>query len=76
MGEGRAIYGEPIIYNYGLITYMDWAYSAELVGAGKLVSYARADFKPFDWSCCQFSCASSSILDFVRKFPTGVINTL
>lgn len=59
MGEGRAIYGEPIIYNYGLITYMDWAYSAEIGwGPANLVSYARADFKPFDWSCCQFGCAS------------------
>ncbi|WP_163326248.1 nucleoside hydrolase-like domain-containing protein [Draconibacterium mangrovi] len=58
MGEGRAIYGEPIIFNYGLITYMDWEKSGELgwgpVGTGS----KRADFKPFDWSICQFGCAS------------------
>ncbi|MFH0841207.1 MAG: nucleoside hydrolase-like domain-containing protein [Bacteroidota bacterium] len=59
MGEGKAIYGEPIIYNYGLITYMDWAKSAELGwGPESLKGRPRADFKPFDWSICQFGCAS------------------
>ena len=59
MGEGRAIYGEPIIYNYGLITYMDWAKSAELGwGPENLADFPRADFKPYDWSICQFGCAS------------------
>ena len=59
MGEGRAIYGEPIIYNYGLITYMDWAKSAELGwGPANLSTYERIDYKPFDWSVCQFGCAS------------------
>lgn len=59
MGEGRAIYGEPIIYNYGLITYMDWGKSAELGwGPENIKSYPRADFKPFDWGFCQFGCAS------------------
>lgn len=58
-GEGRAIYGEPFIYNYGLITYMDWAKSAELGwGPASLASYQRADFEPYDWSMCQFGCAS------------------
>jgi len=58
-GEGRAIYGEPIIYNYGLITYMDWAKSAELGwGPESLADFKRADFKPYDWSICQFGCAS------------------
>jgi len=58
-GEGRAIFGEPIIYNYGLITYMDWAKSAELGwGPESLAGFQRADFKPYDWSICQFGCAS------------------
>jgi len=59
MGEGRAIYGEPIIYNYGLITTMDWAKSAELGwGPANLSTYPRADYEPFDWGFCQFGCAS------------------
>jgi len=59
MGEGRAIYGEPLIYNYGLITYMDWAKSAELGwGPLSLLSRPRADFKPYDWGFSQFGCAS------------------
>ena len=58
-GEGRAIFGEPIIYNYGLITYMDWAKSAELGwGPANLAEFPRVDFKPYDWSICQFGCAS------------------
>ena len=59
MGEGRAIYGEPIIYNYGLTTVMDWGKSAELGwGPANLISYPRADYEPFDWGFCQFGCAS------------------
>ncbi len=59
MGEGRAIYGEPIIYNYGLIPYMDWGKSAELGwGPESIKSYPRADYEPFDWGFCQFGCAS------------------
>ncbi len=59
MGEGRSIFGEPIIYNYGLITYMDWAKSAELGwGPESLKDFKRADFKPFDWGICQFGTAS------------------
>lgn len=59
MGEGRSIYGEPIIYNYGLITYMDWGKSAELGwGPASMIGMKRADFKPNDWSICQFGCAS------------------
>ncbi|MDH6357925.1 nucleoside hydrolase-like domain-containing protein [Parabacteroides sp. PF5-9] len=59
MGEGRALYGEPIIYNYGLITYMDWAKSAELGwGPENLKTYPRADYMPFDWAFCQFGAAS------------------
>ncbi|MEZ5072983.1 MAG: DUF1593 domain-containing protein [Bacteroidales bacterium] len=59
MGEGRAIFGEPIIYNYGLITYIDWGKSAELGwGPESIKEYPRADFEPFDWGFCQFGCAS------------------
>ena len=59
MGEGRALYGEPIIYNYGLTTVMDWGKSAELGwGPANLISYPRADYEPFDWGFCQFGCAS------------------
>lgn len=59
MGEGRAVFGEPLIYNYGLITYMDWATSAKLGwGPANLASRPRVDFDPFDWMCCQFGCSS------------------
>lgn len=58
MAEGRAIYGEPIIYNYGLIDYMDWATSAELGwGPESLKGRARADYEPYSWAFCQFGCA-------------------
>jgi len=59
MGEGRAIFGEPLIYNYGLITYMDWARSAEMGwGVETLKSFERVDYDPFSWAFCQFGCAS------------------
>lgn len=58
MAEGRAIYGEPIIYNYGLIDYMDWGESARLGwGPEALVSYPRANYEPYSWAFCQFGCA-------------------
>lgn len=58
MAEGRAIYGEPIIYNYGLIDYMDWGKSAELGwGPENLKTYPRADYEPYSWAFCQFGCA-------------------
>lgn len=57
MGEGRAIYGEPLIYNYGLIDYMDWGESARLGwGPASLSSYPRADYEPYSWAFCQFGC--------------------
>lgn len=57
MDEGRALYGEPLIFNYPLLTYLDWGKADELGWDGKKNS-PRADHKPFDWSCCQFGCAS------------------
>lgn len=67
MAEGRAVFGEPLIYNYGLINYMDWGLSAKLGwGPASLVNYPRYEFDPFDWMCCQFGC--SSYIDFgLRK---------
>lgn len=63
MGEGRAVFGEPLIYNYGLITYMDWGLSAKLGwGPENLSSRPRYEFDPFDWMCCQFGC--SGYIDF------------
>ena len=59
MAEGRAIYGEPIIYNYGLIDYMDWALSSEQGwGPVNLGSRPRAEYEPYSWGFCQFGCAS------------------
>ncbi len=59
MAEGRAIYGEPLIYNYGLIDYMDWGESARLGwGPASLVAYPRANYEPYSWAFCQFGCAS------------------
>lgn len=58
MAEGRAIYGEPIIYNYGLIDYMDWGESARQGwGPENLKTYPRADYEPYSWAFCQFGCA-------------------
>lgn len=58
MGEGRAVYGEPFIYNYGLIDYMDWGESARQGwGPESLMSYPKAQYKPYDWAFCQFGCA-------------------
>ncbi len=58
MAEGRAIYGEPIIYNYGLIDYMDWGESARQGwGPENLKTYPRADYEKYSWAFCQFGCA-------------------
>ena len=59
MAEGRAIYGEPLIYNFGLIDYIDWAQAAEQGWAAEgLKSFKRVDYEPFSWGFCQFGCAS------------------
>ena len=58
MAEGRAIYGEPIIYNYGLIDYMDWGESARQGwDPENLKTYPRADYERYSWAFCQFGCA-------------------
>lgn len=58
MAEGRAIFGEPYIYNYGLIDFMDWGESArEGWGPESISSFPRAQYKPYDWAFCQFGCA-------------------
>ncbi len=68
MGEGRAIYGEPLIYNYGLITYMDWAESARQGwGPEGLLERPRMDFDPYDWMACQFGCASFINIGFRKE---------
>lgn len=59
MAEGRAVFGEPYIYNYGLIDFMDWGLSARMGwGPESLMTYPRAQYKPYDWAFCQFGCAS------------------
>ena len=59
MAEGRSIYGEPLVYNYGLIDYIDWGESARQGwGPAELVDYPRANYEPYAWGFCQFGCAS------------------
>ena len=58
MAEGRPIFGEPYIYNYGVIDFMDWGLSAQLGwGPESLKTYPRADYQKYDWAFCQFGCA-------------------
>ena len=60
MAEGRAIFGEPICYNYGLIDYIDWGEASDLGWGGKRHAdrpFPRAEYEPFSWSCCQFGCS-------------------
>ncbi len=58
MAEGRPIFGEPLIYNYGVIDYMDWGESARLGwGPESLKTYPRADYEKYSWAFCQFGCA-------------------
>ncbi|WP_346854545.1 nucleoside hydrolase-like domain-containing protein [uncultured Draconibacterium sp.] len=59
VGEGRAIFGEPIIHQFSLITYLDQGKACELGWVPeRLKDWPRAEFKPFDWGFCQFGCAS------------------
>lgn len=57
MGDGQVIYGEPYVYQYGLVTYMDFS---ELWDAGYSVvewvkNMPRYDMNRYDWMCCQFT---------------------
>lgn len=59
MNDGQVLYGEPLIYQYGLLNYVDWG------GAGKegwgpqaLSDFPRVELDQFDWMCCQFGCGS------------------
>jgi len=59
MDEGRAIFGEPYCYNYGIIDYIDWGAASDLGwGPEDVKSFPRANYKRYDWMCCQFGCAS------------------
>lgn len=59
MGDGQVIYGEPYIYQYGLITYIDWATAGtEGWGPEALAAFPRIDLDRYDWMCCQFGCNS------------------
>lgn len=56
--EGRPIFGEPFIYNYGITNAIDWAKSAEMGwGPENLKSFPRVEFKRYDWMCCQMGTA-------------------
>ena len=57
MGDGQVIYGEPYIYQYGLVTYMDFK---ELWDAGYSIvewvkNMPRYEMNRYDWMCCQFT---------------------
>lgn len=57
MGDGDVIYGEPYVYQYGLMTYMDWG---ELYDAGYSVldwhsmGINRVDVERYHWLACQY----------------------
>lgn len=58
MGDGRVIYGEPLFYQYGINTYVDWS-EAAANGMGEGASaFTRVDYDRYDWMCCQFGCNS------------------
>ena len=58
MGDGQVIYGEPMHYQYGLKTYIDWSEGAELGWGDGAVDFTRMDMDRYDWMCCQFGCNS------------------
>ena len=55
-GDGQVIYGEPMVAQYGLKTWVDWK---ELMPNYSNSSYLpmvpRWDMDRYDWLCCQFS---------------------
>ena len=58
MGDGQVIYGEPMHYQYGLKTYIDWSEGAELGWGDGASAFTRMDMDRYDWMCCQFGCNS------------------
>jgi len=59
MDDGQVIYGEPLGYQYGLLTYVDWAGMAkEGYGPPMLSHFPKVNFKRYDWMCCQFPTAA------------------
>lgn len=57
MGDGQILYGEPYIYQYGLMTYIDWKelYNKGYSTLAMLANIPRYDFDRYDWMCCQFT---------------------
>ncbi len=62
MYDGQVIYGEPICYQYGLLTYIDWREAGKTGWASPDLAespiFIRFEYEPYDWMCCQFGTAS------------------
>jgi len=59
VNDGQVIYGEPLIYQYGLIDYVDWAAAGiSGWGAASLSSFPRIDHDTYDWVCCQWGTST------------------
>ena len=60
MGDGQTLIGEPDVYQYGWVTYIDWGKDVGLTG------FPRYDFEQYDW------LAFTDTPGFVWLIPTGL----
>jgi len=55
-GDGQVIYGEPMVAQYGLKTWVDWKeLRPNYSNSSYLANVPRWDMDRYDWLCCQFA---------------------
>ena len=56
VGDGQVIYGEPMVAQYGLKTWIDWKeLRPNYSNSSYLANVPRWDMDRYDWMCIQFS---------------------
>ena len=55
-GDGQVVYGEPMVAQYGLKTWVDWKELRPNYSNSSYLDFVpRWDMDNYDWLCCQFS---------------------
>ena len=55
-GDGQVIYGEPMVAQYGLKTWVDWKELRPNYSNSSYLDFVpRWDMDRYDWLCCQFA---------------------
>lgn len=72
MNDGQIIYGDPLIMQYGLMTYIDWDEQLKAGYGEGDSSFPRFDYETLDWMCAQ--CPIGPYLDFGLRWDYSYLS--